>query len=54
METLDERMRHVTAVKASDVKRVAREYLNPAKMSLAVIGPYKTDEEVLKMFGIKV
>jgi predicted Zn-dependent peptidase len=53
VETLDARMNHVNAVKAADVKRVAREYLNPAKMSLAVIGPYKTDAEVLKMFGIK-
>jgi predicted Zn-dependent peptidase len=52
VETLDERMNRVNAVKAADVKRVAREYLNPAKMSLAVIGPYKTDAEVLKMFGI--
>ncbi|MFA5946584.1 MAG: pitrilysin family protein [Patescibacteria group bacterium] len=53
VETLDARMNRVNAVKAGDIKRVAREYLNPAKMSLAVIGPYKTDAEVLKMFGIK-
>jgi len=53
IETLDERMKHVKAVKAADVKRVAREFLNPAKMSLAVIGPYKTDEEVKKMFGMR-
>lgn len=53
VETLDERMNRVDVVKAADIKRVAREYLNPAKMSLAVIGPYKTDAEVLKMFGIK-
>lgn len=53
VETLDARMSRVNAVKSADVKRVAREYLNPARMSLAVIGPYKTDAEVLKMFGIK-
>jgi predicted Zn-dependent peptidase len=54
VETLEERMKRVWAVKAADVKRVARTYLNPALMSLAVIGPYKTDEEVAKMFGLKV
>ncbi len=53
VETLDERMNRVNSVKAADVKRVAREFLNPGKMSLAVIGPYKTDEEVMKMFGMK-
>lgn len=54
VESLDERMKRVEGVKAADVKRVAREFLNPAKMSLAVIGPYKTDAEVLKMFNVKV
>jgi predicted Zn-dependent peptidase len=32
------------AVTIDDVKRVARKYLVPAKVHLAVVGPYRTDK----------
>ncbi|MFA5946346.1 MAG: pitrilysin family protein [Patescibacteria group bacterium] len=53
VETLDERLKRVDAVTVAQVKRVAKEVLDLSKMSLAAIGPYKTDAELMKAFGIR-
>jgi len=42
--SLDELMARIDAATAEDVNRVAREILDPQKMVLAVIGPFKTEE----------
>jgi predicted Zn-dependent peptidase len=48
--TPDERLEKYMNVTAADVKRVAAQYLNFNKMSIAAIGPYKTDKDLLKQF----
>ncbi|MBU4452917.1 insulinase family protein [Patescibacteria group bacterium] len=46
-KTPQERLAELQAIKRSDVQRVAMEVLDFSKASIAVIGPYKTDEQFL-------
>ena len=46
--SLDERLAKFTAVKKADVNRVAKEIIDFAKLSVATVGPFKKDEEILK------
>jgi len=46
METPEERFKKLDAVRASDVLRVAREIIRPARMAAAVIGPFKDEGKV--------
>jgi predicted Zn-dependent peptidase len=50
VETAEERLKRFAAVKISDVQRVAREIINFRRVSIAAIGPYKTDADLLKHF----
>jgi predicted Zn-dependent peptidase len=54
VSTLDERMKEYMKVTLKDVQRVAKDYLDFERMSLAAIGPYKTDAEFLKHFPAEV
>ncbi len=46
--SLDERLAKFTAVKKADVNRVAKEIIDFSKLSVATVGPFKKDEEILK------
>lgn len=46
--SLDERLAKFTAVKKADVNRVAKEIIDFTKLSVATVGPFKKDEEILK------
>mgnify|MGYP001574400934 FL=1 len=50
VETAEQRLQKFAAVKLADVQRVAREVLNFHRLSIAAIGPYKTEAELLKHF----
>jgi len=50
VETMEERMKKYMKVSLKDVQRVAKEYLDFNRLSLAAIGPYKTDADLLKHF----
>jgi predicted Zn-dependent peptidase len=43
VKTIEEKLKKIRAVTKEDVKRVAKLILTPERMSLAVVGPYKTD-----------
>lgn len=51
-KTPEERMKLFDAVTLDDVKRVAQLVLNEKKMSIAAIGPYKNERELLKSFPL--
>jgi len=50
VKTVEERLKELHAVKRSDVQRVAREVLDFDKLSVAAIGPYKKDKDLMKHF----
>lgn len=50
VETPDERIEKYMKVTVADVERVAKQYLDFGKLSIAAIGPYKNDKELLKHF----
>ncbi len=47
-QTAEERLKKFAAVKLADVKRVAKEYINFKRLSVAAIGPYANDQALLK------
>ncbi|MFZ2682331.1 MAG: pitrilysin family protein [Patescibacteria group bacterium] len=50
VETAEERLSKFSAVKLADVKRVAAEIINFRRLSIAAIGPYKNEADLLKHF----
>lgn len=50
VESPEQRLKELMKVSAADVQRVAKEYLDFAKLSIAAIGPYATDAEILAHF----
>jgi len=42
----------IEAVSAEDLARVARDVFTPAKLNLALIGPFKKEEKFEKIFKI--
>lgn len=46
--SLDDRLKKFTAVKRADVNRVAKEVIDFSKLSIATVGPFKKDEEILR------
>lgn len=50
VETMEERMAKYDQVTLKDIERVAKTYLTFKKLSIAAIGPYKTDKDLLKHF----
>ena len=50
VETAEERLKKFNEVKLAEVKRVAKEIINFRRLSIAAIGPYKTEAELLKHF----
>ncbi len=50
VKTVEERMKEIEAVKRADVKRVANELFDMSKLSIAAIGPYKKEKDLLKHF----
>ncbi len=50
VETAEERLKKFNLVKLADVKRVAREIINFKRLSIAAIGPYTSEAELLKHF----
>lgn len=51
VDDLEEKIVKFRKVRAADIKRVANEILNNRKLSIAAIGPYKTDAALLKHFS---
>jgi len=51
IETLDEKIKKIAAVKIADVNRAAKELINWRKFNLAFIGPEKYRPEILKIFN---
>jgi len=47
--TPEEEMKRYRRVTLQDIKKVAQEVIKKDKMRLAVIGPYKSDTEVLNL-----
>ncbi|MFH1712526.1 MAG: pitrilysin family protein [Patescibacteria group bacterium] len=52
VKTLEEKLAEIKKVSAADVRRVANQILNNRKMSVAAIGPYKTDAALLKQLPV--
>ena len=50
VETPEQRLEKFNRVNLSDVKRVAMEIINFRRLSIAAIGPYKTEADLLKHF----
>lgn len=50
VETAEEKLKKFAAVTLPDIQRVAGEILNFHRLSIAAIGPYKTEAELLKHF----
>lgn len=50
--TVDEVVRNIDAVSATDIKRVAREQLSREKLNLAIVGPVKNKGALLKLLDI--
>lgn len=50
VETAEQRLEKFAAVKLADVQRVAKEILNFRRLSIAAIGSYKTEAELMKHF----
>lgn len=48
VETIEERTKKFSSVSLADIKLAANEILNMKKLSVAAIGPYKTDATLLK------
>ncbi|MDP2631661.1 MAG: pitrilysin family protein [Candidatus Uhrbacteria bacterium] len=48
VETLDEKLTKIREVTVKDVQDIANEILNFQKLSIAAVGPYKTDAALLK------
>jgi len=49
VKTPDEKLEELNKVTKEDVQRVAKEIFNFKKLSIAAIGPYKTDQELLDL-----
>ncbi len=49
VETPEERMRRFAKVTKQDVQKLAKQIFDPAHMATAVIGPYRTKDQVQKM-----
>jgi predicted Zn-dependent peptidase len=47
-ETVEERLKKYNAVTLKDIKRVAQEIIRFTRLSVAAIGPYKTEQDILK------
>ena len=47
--TVDEVVERVDAVTTDDVVRVANRYLTQEKLSLAVVGPYRSDRQFVSV-----
>lgn len=47
-ESVEERLKKFNAVSLADVKRVAKEIIRFTRLSVAAIGPYKTEQDLLK------
>ena len=43
---IEEKIKLIDKVTANDIQRVAKDIFKPEKLNLAVIGPYKDEEEV--------
>jgi predicted Zn-dependent peptidase len=52
IETPEEIFKKIDAVKTSDVQKVSRELFQNKKMTLAVIGPYKSEKEFKKLLKV--
>jgi predicted Zn-dependent peptidase len=52
IETPEEVFRRIDAVTSADVPKVCREIFQNKKMTLAVIGPYKTDAQFKKILDV--
>lgn len=52
VETPEQRLEKIEAVTKEDILRVAREVFNPKKLTVAAIGPYKTEDDLLKEVGL--
>lgn len=52
VKTPDEKIAQYNKVTQKDVQRVAQEIINFKKVSIAAIGPYKTDQALLKHFPV--
>lgn len=50
VETAEERLKKFGNVKLADIKRVAKDIINFRRLSIAAIGPYKNEAELLKHF----
>ncbi len=50
VETPEQRLEKFNRVNLSDVKRVAKDIINFRRLSIAAIGPYKTEADLLKHF----
>jgi len=50
VESAEDRLKKFAAVKLADVQRIAREVLNFRRVSIAAIGPYKNEADLLKHF----
>ncbi len=46
--TPDEMIARIRRVRGADIKRVAKETFNMGRLSIAAVGPYKTDQALLK------
>lgn len=51
-ETLDERLQRYNAVTTNDIARVAKEVLNPRKLSIGAVGPFASDAAILRHIKI--
>ena len=51
VETIEEIMGHIKAVALDEVKALAKQLLNPKKLNLAVVGPYKDEEKFRRLLG---
>ena len=52
MESFAELKKKIRAVTAKDVKRVAKSLFKDDRLALTVIGPYKDDKKIKKVFKL--
>ena len=50
--TPEEKLKKIFKVKEGDISRIARDILKTSRISLGLIGPFKSDEEFLKLLKI--
>lgn len=52
VRSVDDAVAEMDAVTIDDLRRVSREYIVPAKMHLAVVGPYRTDKRFAPLLPV--